>query len=281
MKHVFRRFFGLILAIFSAIGLLLFILGIFAVWKYKPPAEELLNSGLELLDTTLSATREGLTLADQSLDTASASMETLETTVDALSLLISNTVPLADSMSLMMGEELPGTIRATQLSLDSAQSSAKIIDNVLTIVSSIPFFPGDPYNPAVPLNVSLRQVSESLDPLPSAFQDMESNLEATSDNLEIMEAEIALIARDINKISKSLEESQKVIAQYQQVTSVLQSKLKSVQKHLSNGMDIAAWVFTVVLVWLAITQVGLLAQGLEMLSRGVVVEKLVEKSEGQ
>jgi len=279
MKHVFRRFFGLVLAIFSAIGLLLFLLGIFAVWKYKPPAEEVLNSGLELLDTTLSATREGLTLADQSLDTASTSMETLETTVDALSLLISNTVPLADSMSLMMGEELPGTIRATQLSLDSAQSSARIIDNVLIIVSSIPFFPGEPYNPAVPLNVSLRQVSESLDPLPAAFQDMESNLASTSDNLEIMKAEIALIARDIHQISKSLEESQNVIAQYQQVTALLQSKLKSLQKHLSTGMDIAAWVFTVILVWLAITQVGLLAQGFEMLSPVMVVEKPVEKSE--
>ena len=264
MKSTVSRTIGLVLIVSAISGILICALGIIAVWKLKSPLIQAANTNLATLSTMLASTDEGLALAAQSLETASTSIDTLQSTVDTLAKSINNTTPLVDTLSSLLSDDLPETIQATQTSLGSAQSSAKIMDNVLKVVTSIPFFPGEPYNPSVPLNVALGQISDSLKPLPDTFSAINVSLEKTKDNLVVIKADIGLIAEYIRQIQRSLDKSQTVVTQYQTITESLQRRVTSAEQKIPRVINASAWIATLVLLWLASTQIGLLVQGLEM-----------------
>jgi methyl-accepting chemotaxis protein len=260
-----KRLIAYTLMLSAISGLLICILGIYTIWHFKVPITRALNANLDLLGTTLASTQEGLNLAEQSFNTASTSIETLQSTVDTLARTINDTSPLLDELTGLLSNDLPNTIQSTQTSLLAAQSSAKIIDDVLKVLTAIPFFPGEKYNPPVPLNVALGKVSDSLDTLPSSFVTMQTSLKKTSDNLTIIKADIAVIAANIGQVRDSLEASRQVISQYQSVIQELQTKLEHLNSQLSWWIDLAAWFGTIFFAWLASTQVGLFLQGKERL----------------
>ncbi len=262
---VINRIIGITLIAAAATGMFISLYALTGMWRIKKPVEATLVKNLETAATTLEATDDGLSIANQFLDSTSASIMAFETTVETLAKSIDDTGPFLDSLSTLMADDLPNTIASTQTSLLAAQSSARIIDNVLRSVTSIPFFPGDPYNPPVPLHVALAQVSDSLEGLPESLSAMEGSLDTTNDNLGTIKVEVERMAKDISQINDTLTEAKKVVTQYQTVVSDLQSSVKVMRARLPRWINSLAGTFSIVLLWLAITQVGLLVQGFELL----------------
>ncbi|MBM4465663.1 MAG: hypothetical protein FJ014_08965 [Chloroflexi bacterium] len=265
MKLVLKRAVGFVLIGMAVAGMLLSLAGLVGVWRIKQPVMANLIAGLELTATTLATTAQGLDVVDQSLEAAAANVTALDATVLTLAKSISDTVPLVDSLATLTGKDLPTTVIATQTSLVTAQSSARIIDGVLRVVTSIPFFPGEPYNPSVPLHAALGEVSASLDGLSESFASMESSLEMTSDNLDLIEFEVNLVATEIRQINTSLEEAQKVASQYQALIARLQAQVEQIEAALPGWINLLAWVISIILVWVGVIQIGLLMQGLELI----------------
>lgn len=262
---VFNRIIGITLIVAAATGMFISLYALTGMWRIKKPVEATILKNLETAATTLEATDDGLSIANQFLDSTSASIMAFETTVETLAKSIDDTGPFLDSLSTLMADDLPNAITSAQTSLLAAQSSARIIDSVLRSVTSIPFFPGDPYNPPVPLHVALAQVSDSLEGLPDSLSAMEGSLDTTNDNLGTIKVEVERMAKDISQIKDSLTEAKKVVTQYQTVGSDLQSSVKLMRARLPRWINSLAGTFSIVLLWLAITQVGLLVQGLELL----------------
>lgn len=265
MKSVINRIIGITLIGAAAAGMLITWYAFIGTWRIKKPVEAQLIKNLETFDSILEATDDGLTVANQFLDSTSASIIAFEITVETLSKSIDDSGPFLDSLSTLMADDLPNTFTSMQTSLLAAQSSARIIDGVLRSVTSIPFFPGDPYNPPVPLHVALAQVSDSLEGLPDSLSAMESSLDTTNDNLGIIKVEVERMAKDISQINDNLSEAQKVVTQYQTVVSDLQASVDAMRAGLPRWINTLARTFSIVFLLLSITQVGLLVQGLELL----------------
>jgi len=271
MKNSFRRISAYLLIFSGAIGVALSLVSLVVLWLYKQPVESALIHQIDNVNSALKTTSEGLNLVSQSLSTTTGSVSTLENTVETLAQSIQDTTPMIDTLSIFISEDLPATITSTQTSLIAAQSSARIIDNVLGIVTKIPFFPGEPYNPPVPLHIALGRVSSSLDDLPRTFIAMDTSLKATSQNLTLIQANIHLIAKDISQVKQSLSEANQVVSQYQLLVSRLQKNLKNMQTQAPLWLDALAWALTIFLVWIGSSQVGLLLLGLDILRSLVVV----------
>ncbi len=163
MSRTLSRLFGFILIITGLVGIAISSVGLTTLWRNKARMTERIHADLELTINALEATAEGLRIADQSLETAAVNITTMESTLTTVAESLAETPELLDAISDLISNDLPDTIGATQASLEAAQSSAEIIENVLIILTSIPFLPGDPYEPEVPLHVSLGEVSTSLD----------------------------------------------------------------------------------------------------------------------
>lgn len=276
MKRGFYFIIGALLIIASLAGLIICVGGIYGAWQVRGLLVANLESTLNLLDNTMGATGDALIVASDSLGTATRSVDALAATIRTTGKSVNDTLPLIENLTKLTSEDLPGTIRTTQQALNSAQTSARVIDSTLRVVTAIPLLPLEPYDPQVPLSDSLGEVADSLDSLPDSLISMKASLESTQKNMGQIGGQFDSIAADVSEINASLTTAKDVISQYQTVVATLQQQLATTKASLPNYVDIMAWVFTVVLVWLGLTQVGLMMQGFEMIGMGMVRERPVE-----
>lgn len=267
MNLVFNRVVGYVLTIAAIIGLVLSLVGIAAVWWVKRPLTENVMSMIGLTDRTLKATSDALLVTKESLTEAMVDVISMKDTLEATSRAIHATNPMLDSLSNLLSKDIPDAIDATQTSLATAQSSAQVIENFLKSVSSLPLIPIQPYNPPVPLHESLKRVSESLDALPQSLEDMDESLNGSRGNLILIEAEFRIMSRNIQQMNASLLDAQAVIISYQNVVSDLQQRIDRLSTIAPRWINNLAWFTTFLLVLIAIAQLGLLVQGLQLVER--------------
>jgi len=219
---------------------------------------------IDLINTTLGTTAEGLEITRQSLQTAVESVGSLQTTIQSTAKAIDSTLPLMDEVAGLLKDELPQTINAVQSSLATAQQSAKVSDNVLRILNYLSL---NAYNPSVPFDQALTQISASMNNLPATFANMEQSLQQTSNQIEVIKAELGLISVSIEEIKTSLELYTEVVDAYQVSVAEVETRLlllKSSAQTIVNRVILGIDIF---LVWMAIAQIGLLTQGMDILRR--------------
>jgi hypothetical protein len=274
IRRSFFSLLGMILIAASIAGIAISVVGVMGVWQIEKNIKASLDNTLALLDTTLQTTFEGLTIASQSLEQANTSLATLSKTIETTGKSVSDSIPLLESLTQVTVVDLPTTISTTQAALQSAQMSARVVDSTLTALTSIPFLFAKPYDNSKPLSKALEDVSDSLDPIPTSLLSMESSLAASKENLGTMEVMFTQIAADIDTINTSTASAQGVVAQYLELIETLRAQLAQARVQLPAALDQVAWFITVAFVWLGITQIGLMMQGLEMM--GLSFERKVK-----
>lgn len=274
MKRIFPFLIGLLLIFSAALGLVLSLLGLVATLRYAPQLTVTIQDQIQLAVSVMDTTAQGLEVASHTLDATRLTIQTLDETVQTMSQSITDTLPLLNAIGAVVGENLPDTIRSTQSSLDSAQQSARVIDGVLRVLTAIPFFPGDPYQPEVPLHVALNDVSRSLDGLPQSFREMQDNLVKSSANLATAQADIRNLRREVVQVKGNLKQAQEILKQYQQTALTLRNQLESLRLAIPRLMRWTSLFLSLFWFWLATAQIGLLTQGLELTQR-----KASQKSE--
>ncbi len=267
MIAVFRRMIGFLLIIASISGLAFSIVGLVGVWRIQPQVTKNLQTSVDLLDTSLETTTEALTVTQQALKSSVDTVSALQSTVQTTAKTIQTSQPMVDSITKMMGTDLPETIQATQKSLTTAQESAKVIDSVLSMLSGIPFVGSSlGYNPQVPLNVALGEVAASLNDLPNSLADMNDSLKQTSSNLETFQADLETMATSIGETGSSMAQYESVVTGYQASLAKTRTQLETLKADLPKIVKMAVWGLTFFLAWMAIAQIGLFTQGLELMS---------------
>lgn len=256
---------GWVLIIAALGGLGISIFGINRLWSAEQALKKNLDETLALLETTLAATQDGLAAADDSLEQAQTAVDTLVATINSTGETVEDTIPLLEALNQVTNEDLPTTITTTQQALESAQASARVIDSTLILITSIPFLPVEPYDTEQPLGEALEEVSASLDPLQSSLTAMSASLEAAQSNLTEIENSLGEIAGGIENLNTSIAEAQDVTVAYQVVLETLDRQVETSRKQLPDTLDRLAWFITAALGWLALAQLGLLMQGVEML----------------
>lgn len=261
MNKVLSRIVGVTLIIAAIGGMLFSVFGIYITWRYKPQVTESLQYDIELASDTLDATLQGLQLTRSSLEIANSSLSALQNTIEATASAFESTTPMLDTIISLTQSDLPNSITAVQGALESAKSSAQIIDSVLSVLT---IFNRNLYNPSVPLHESLQQISDSLDNIPQAFATMETSLSDAKENLETIQAEIDRIASDINDINTSLDEYDEVVAKYVVLVEDLQGRINRLENNLPTYTNTLAVMITIFFIWMFVAQLGLLTQGLDL-----------------
>lgn len=205
-----------------------------------------LESVAELLDSTAGA----LENAAGALDDTSVGLETTEVA-------LANTEPLLGSVSELLGTQAPETIRSTRSALLSAQDGARAMDRVLRGLSLL----GLDYNPDVPLDESLAQTAASLEPLPRALEQVESDLETVQGDLELLRGDLDTVASDLDELSETLSPlGEDLKAQSDSLTAIA-AILDDLGSGLSTQLLAVALVGSLLAVWVAAGQAGLIVIG--------------------
>ncbi len=258
-----RRQLGFLFVIAAVAGIIFSVISLVQIWRYEQVVTETLVDNLTLVDQALNATQEGLTVVDDVVETTKVDVASLQTTTHALALAIHDMSSMFDSLSILASEDFPDSISATQKSLESAQSSALVIDNTLTVLASIPFSPAGSYKPEVPLHTALADVSTSLDSLPASLATIDKSLDNGKVNLAVVEVELNKISDTTKEMSRALGNAQTTIGHYQTVTKELKVRVETLRLGAPAGIKTIAWILSFVLIWVLISQLGLGLQGLD------------------
>ena len=265
MNIITRRIIGLLLILAAFGGLVFSITGLALTWRIKPAAEKNLSSGVDLVSSTLATTAQGLVVTQESLEVAVESIRALQGTLDTTAKTLKSSEPMVTTVVQLMDQDLPAAVQATQASLLSAQESARVIDSLLEALN---FLPGINYNPELPLNATLGDVSTSLDGLPVSFDEIGKSLTDTRKNLQSIQVDLALMVDSIRQIEKSITRAGEVVEQYQVSVETVQKQLKTMQNNIPTMTTAVAWGFSLFLGWMAIAQLGLFTQGWGLVNEG-------------
>ncbi len=258
---------GWILIITAVFGWLVSIAGAVVLWSVKPAVNSTVNTLLSTGLDTLNATSDMLGVAQSTLEAAGKNLTLVSDITGQVGTALDKTTPLFESMSKIIGGDLVNTVSKVQESLRSLQATAKVIDSTLTLVSSIPFISSEPYQPEVPLDQSVGNISTGMKDLPTSLEDLKVSMTAASDSITTLPEAVHKLSAEIDKINASVSSARDVMTKYQTIVGRMITQLTFVQKSLPITLTLVWLAMTMVFVWMACAQLGLYTQGLERLHR--------------
>ncbi len=276
MSGVSKKILAVIMVFTTALGLLLSIFLLIQVWRYHQPVAERLQTTLVQSSAILQTTDEGLGVIDQVIKNVYTSTIYLDEATKAFSQTIQSTNLFLDSAGAFVGDNLISTITNTQAALDSAQASAVVIDNILKAMSQVPLI-GITYDPSLPLNKAIGEVSTSLDPLQGTLKSFQTNLETTQDNMQVFTNQISDLDKNIYAINKNLRQAQTTIDSYRSQVSSLKSWVDEANNNLPAWITTIAWILTIIIIWLVIIQIGIMLQGIIVLTPNRLKQEVPNK----
>jgi len=264
MISIFRKIIGSILILAAIGGVVFSISGMVFVWFIEASVTKNIQNGVEALSQALDATAQGLAVTQEALQGSLASIQSVGATLETAGKTIDSTEPMLDDISGMLSDDLPKTIRATQVSLATAQQSAGVVDTVLGALS---FMPGISYNPGTSLSLALGGISTSLKDLPQTFANMSKSLQDTKHNLQTFQVDFSLMKDAIRQVETSMTQYEAIIEGYHASVTQVQDQLHGLEKNLPNTIRGITWGITFFLIWMAIAQLSLFTQGWELVAR--------------
>lgn len=257
--------FGLLLMGGGLLGLVLAVAGLVAVGLGMSQVEQAIVARLDLADRALTTTDEGLAVAGVALNDADATLKTLSATIGGATQALSDTLPTLEGVGALAGDELPATIRSTQTALRSAQATARVIDQVLGAISSFGLISAATYNPQVPLSAAIGEVSASLNELPASLGTIGAGIDRSAASLGEVNGDLAQAAESIAEIGASVRAASGVVAQYRQLVGELQAEVRGLRAALPGWVSLLRIGLALVLAWMALAQLGLIAQGWDLI----------------
>jgi uncharacterized protein YoxC len=148
------------------------------------------------------------------LESAGGIVQNTSNTIDRITESLTLAVPFLRSTGELVGENAPKTIEATNNALKSAESGARAIDGVLKALSTVSFLTGIQYNPERSLSESIKDTSDSLEPLPGQLRDIQdmlsgfaTTIEETQPDFEDTDSELETVGKNLTDMSTSLSEA--------------------------------------------------------------------------
>jgi hypothetical protein len=265
MRSTLEKTIAVLMVCVTTIGILLSLFFLFQTWRLRQPVTDRLQSALAQSSAILQTTTVGLDIVDQVVTSVYSSTLYMDDATSAMAQTIESTDSFFDTAGTFVGEDLINTITNTQRTLESAQSSALVIDNILTTLSNVPLI-GINYDPSLPLSSALGEVSNSLDPIQGTLKSFQGNLITTQANMKELKDQLQNMEQNINKITTNLASAQTVIDNYRTRVSALQSWVAKAKISLPTWVTTLCVIITVIILLLILVQAAILLQGIYLLS---------------
>lgn len=274
-----KKIVGLVFMGVAVLGMLLALFGIVQVWRLKVELSTRLIESLDLTANTLIATGVGLDNVSDSLENTATSLVLLQRTSETTVQTISETLLLLETAEEVVTIKLPDTIGAVQDSLATAEQGAGLIDDVLRVLARIPFISNVNYNPAVPLDQSIADISASLSDIPETLTSTGTQLESTRANLLIFQDRFPELSEQLRAIENNLLAMQDVVATYRRSLDRVISLVEDAHEQAPGWLRTGAWVLTLLLFLLAFALSGPLLHGWQFYQQSQASQARLEQAE--
>lgn len=219
-------------------------------------------SGLEVISDTLVVIVQAVDDTGTVLDAAAAGSQTAADTIDAMR-------PAVRELSDVVAYDLPADIRRIQGAMPAVEQASGAIDKTLRTLAdfqwktTIPIinYPlelglGIEYDPPIPLDESVADLSVALEQLPGKLAGVEASLFATDEGLGDTSESVGAIGASLATVQADLDATSAVLSEYNDLVAGATDRVRSVRRDLRGRIDGVRLTLSGVLVWLALSQLA-------------------------
>ena len=268
MHRWIARTIAVLLILTALTGIGLSVSGIVIARQVRPLATAWGTKQMDTAQNTLSALDETLSILEDTLHTADTSLQSVNETLKVSAQTLGDTQPILSETQTLLDEQIPHTITETQAALYTAQQGVGLIEQTLRVITLIPFMPGEPYQPQTSLSDSLGQIAWTLGQIPQSTADLSDGVQISKANLATLQINLLSISLQLDDIQENLQGVLDALPQYHQTIAAQQAQITRLSQQLPQWVNLLSAALTVFLVWLGLTQVGLLLQGVDWWKRG-------------
>ncbi len=279
MKKLVYTITGFSFSLAAALGIIVSMLGIVFVWRLVPGTTERLVNTAVFARRALDSTDELLVVADTTLTQAEDNIALIANATRDVAETLEQTSTVTTTVADAVGDEFAGVVKNTQTALGALESSAKLVDDTLSFISSLPLM-GTKYSSKTPLYSSVVEINESLDEMPKTLQSLQDNLDSTAEAFTGLNKSVGVLADNVDEIETSLADAVVVVNRYQVLVDEAQVNTETIIEKLPRWVRWTAVGLTVLMVWVIAIQAGLLMFGAEMAGlkyEQQVLEEVVEE----
>ena len=249
------------------------VVGIYYLSSWLDATQANLEDNLTLVVDSLESVR---VLVDGSTDVISSTHQSLTTaqiSVHDVSTALADLRPLLWNTTKVVTLDVPDALDGMQDSIPSLIETAKSVDETLTWLSNFnltipnPFGSdwtydlGITYNPNVPLDQAMEDMSQSLEDVPDDLRDLDESLAATDANLIIVSDDLAYLAEDIETLNQQI---QAIVPQMEGLAGnieEIQATFEEAQESVPESFAFAQKIMLAILGLLILTQIPSLYMG--------------------
>ena len=246
---------------------------------------DLLDRNLTLAEKNLAVVYVLLDESGEVLVSAEDSLDTVRDAIVDVIFTLTDTRPLIDETSQVITQDVPDALEGVQASMPSLIETAAAVDETLTFLSAfqftIPNFLGDDwqiglgidYDPEVPLNQALGDLSSNLENIPEDLRGMENDLNTASMNLLTLRDDLSVLADDLYLVSQQVEDLNPQIEQLAENLLDMQTSLDNMQEKFSEMLPTIRLIYMAFLSLILLGQVPSAYVGVMLMRGGGKLEK--------
>lgn len=268
MHRWIARSIAVLLILTALTGIGLSVSGIVIARQVRPLAAAWGTKQMDTAQNTLSSLDEALSILEDTLHTADTSLQSVNETLKVSAQTLGDTQPILNETQTLLDKQIPHTITETQAALYTAQQGMGLIEQTLRIITLIPLMPGEPYQPQTSLSDSLGQIAWNLGQIPQSTAALSDGVQISKANLATLQINLLSISLQLDDIQENLQGVLDTLPQYHQTIAAQQAQITSLRQQFPRWINLLTGALTAFLVWLGLTQVGLLLQGVDWWQRG-------------
>ena len=253
---MYRKILSWALLILGTLLLLLSLVGIVAIWVYRVPFTTQTVGRLEQIDTQLTQAKSALDNGKSELQRTLRIVDAADKSLSAMKQQMSSAKTLTDQLNGLLNDKLIPGLKTTRDQIDQLRTTITDLRNSLKTLNSLPFL-----NLKLPGDQFLADLLSSVDSLDSEINSAQVLAKQAStfvgDTGYLLGGNLSDTKTRIQNLLNTVDEyDQKIAGWHTEVTGLITS--------VPRWINEAAIVLTVFLLWLAISQFGLILHGLAL-----------------
>ncbi len=253
MKN-FKRILAVIVMILSVLVLVLSLTGIVGAWIVRARLATDLVGIATAAETRAIAVKRGLDRLDTALTQARDHVAAVEQDVQAFSADLEQNRPLLTAVSDKLGIELGPLFDSARETMATIREAAAAVNSAIEAVNAIPFV-----SIPVPELETMKKLSQDVESLRTQVQDLRTAIDQRRS--EIIQGTVSIITTPTSQIGSMLGETQATVSGYSQRLGAVQERLSNFKSAIGARLTWVAVVLTLILLWIAFSQAGLLVLG--------------------
>jgi hypothetical protein len=252
--QTFKRILAAIVMVISVLVLVLNLTGIVGTWIVRARLATQLVGIVTAAEARATTVKQGLDRLDTALTQARDQVAAVEQDVQAFGTDLEQNKPLLAAISDKLGLELGPLFDSAREIMATVREAVAAVNSTIEAINAIPFV-----SVPVPELETVKKLSRDVESFRTEVQDLRTAIDQRRS--DIIQGAVSIITTPTSQIGSTIGEMQTTVSGYSQKIGAVQEGLSNLKSAIGRGLTWLAIILTLILLWIAFSQVGLFVLG--------------------